>query len=222
MRKTIHTLLFLVIALSLGACSLTSNPTEAPTPNIEPTLNAARTEAAATVAAQVAAQPSATPLPATATLAPSATTAPTNTEVPTIAVQPTNTPLPLPTNTAVPTLRPTSAISSTPVSLSCTITASAGGGARKPGEDFDGSWTAKNTGSDKWLASSVDYKYSSGTKMYKFEGVYDLPGDVAPGDSIDIRVDMTAPTTPGIYTSNWIIVDGAKVLCNLPIQIVVK
>jgi hypothetical protein len=222
MKKTFKTLLILVVAISLGACSLTSNPTQAPTPNIEPTLNAARTEAAATVAAEIESQPTATGLPATATLAPSSTPVSTNTLIPETQVPPTNTPLPQATNTPVPTLSSSSGITNTPSGLACTITEKSGGGTQTAGADFDARWTVKNIGSTKWLTSAVDYKFSSGTKMQKHGDVFDLPSDVASGESIGLIVDMTAPTTAGIYTSVWIITLDGKVVCNLPVQITVK
>lgn len=222
MKKTIQALFVLVLALSLGACSLGSTPTqEASTPNIEPTLNAARTEAAETVAAQISSQPTETSLPATATLAPSATPVPTNTTVPTNAVAPTNTFVPA-TNTPVATVKPVIVITNTPTGFGCSITASSGSGTKSAGEDFDGRWTLKNTGSNIWNAGSVDYKYYSGTKLQKKADVYDLPSNVAVGDSIELVVDMTAPTTAGTYTDNWIVVDGATVICNLSVQITVK
>jgi hypothetical protein len=222
MKKTIKTLLFLALAISLGACSLSSNPTQAPTADIGPTLDAARTQAAATVAADIASQPTATSLPATATLAPSATSVPTDTTVPATALPPTNTPLPQATNTKVAISTPVVVITNTPTGYSCSITASSGGGTQSAGADFDGRWTLKNIGTNTWKASSADYKYSSGTKLQKKADVFDLPKDVAAGDSIDIVVDMTAPTTPGIYTSNWIVVDGATVICGMSVQITVK
>ena len=224
MKRTIQSILILLIAVSLGACSLASNPPPAaPTQNVEPTLVIVRTEAAATVAAQLASQPTATQLPPTATLAPSATAVPTNTEIPATQVPPTNTPLPpQPTSTPIPTLRPTSAISSTPIGYACSITASSGGGKQLPGADFDARWTVKNIGANKWLTSQVDYKYSSGTKLQKFNDIYDLPSDVASGESLEIIVDMKAPTAVGIYTDVWTIVQSGQVLCNLPIQITVK
>ena len=37
-----------------------------------------------------------------------------------------------------------------------------------------------------------------------------------------LRVDMTAPTDPGTYTTNWALVQGSTVLCSLPVKIVVK
>jgi hypothetical protein len=88
--------------------------------------------------------------------------------------------------------------------------------------DFDATWTVKNTGKTNWELTTVDYKYISGTKMHKYDSLYDLPTVVKPGESIKIVVDMLAPSTPGTYTANWAIVQGKTTLCNLPLTVVVK
>jgi hypothetical protein len=88
--------------------------------------------------------------------------------------------------------------------------------------DFDVVWTVKNTGSKDWETNLLDYKYWSGTKMHNYADVYDLPSVVDEGDSITLRVDMTAPSTPGTYTTTWALADGNKVYCYLPLTITVK
>jgi hypothetical protein len=88
--------------------------------------------------------------------------------------------------------------------------------------DFDAVWTVKNTGTTTWDMHAVDYKYVSGTKMHKYNSLYDLPQTVKPGESVKIIVDMLAPSTAGTYTENWAIVQGSTTLCNLPITVVVK
>lgn len=88
--------------------------------------------------------------------------------------------------------------------------------------DFDGVWKIKNTSSQTWDASSVDYKYVSGAKIYKYNSAYDLPQSVKPGESITIVVDMLAPSQAGQYTTNWALVSGSTTLCNLPLTISVR
>lgn len=222
MKLLYKTLSLVALCSLLAACSLSNSPAPAPTVDVQPTLNAAKTEAAATVAAQIESQPSATPLPATATLADTATTIPTNTALPA-----TNTPLPqLPTNTAVPTLKPTVAVvyTSTPANFNCSLTSFEYTGTQpySAGGDFDARWTVKNTGTDTWAASDVDYKYVSGTKMQAKADSYDLPSDVASGSSITLIVDMKAPTTAGTYSETWALVKGGTTLCTLPVVIKVK
>lgn len=88
--------------------------------------------------------------------------------------------------------------------------------------DFDAVWEVKNTSDKNWEASSVDFKYVSGQKTYKYNAVYDLPETVKPGEKITIRVDMLAPDQAGVYTTNWALVNGSTTLCNLPLTITVK
>jgi len=91
-----------------------------------------------------------------------------------------------------------------------------------PKTDFDAVWEVKNTGSKNWDLKAVDYKYVSGSKIYKNNALYDLPKTVKPGESIKIIVDMIAPSSPGVYTTNWALVEGSATLCNLPVTIAVK
>jgi len=92
----------------------------------------------------------------------------------------------------------------------------------KPGVDFDAVWTVKNTSGKTWEVTAIDYKYMTGTEMQKYGKVYDLDQTVKSGEKVTLRVDMTAPTDPGTYTTNWALVQGSTVLCNLPVKIVVK
>ena len=88
--------------------------------------------------------------------------------------------------------------------------------------DFDVVWTIKNTGSKDWETNLLDYKYWSGTKMNNYADLFDLPSRVAKGESISLRVDMTAPSSAGTYTSTWALVDGNTVYCYLPVTITVR
>lgn len=91
-----------------------------------------------------------------------------------------------------------------------------------PKADFDAAWTIKNTSDSAWDVAAVDYKHLSGTEMQKYEKLYDIPKTVEPGESITIVVDMIAPDKAGTYSTNWALVKGSTVLCNLPVTIVVK
>ncbi|HSV85436.1 MAG TPA: NBR1-Ig-like domain-containing protein [Levilinea sp.] len=91
-----------------------------------------------------------------------------------------------------------------------------------PNNDFDGVWQLKNTGSKNWDLKSIDYKYISGAKIYKHDAIYDLPKTVKPGETIKIVVDMIAPSTSGVYTTHWALVEGSATLCNMSISIKVK
>jgi hypothetical protein len=111
-----------------------------------------------------------------------------------------------------------------PIGLTCTLVSVSPTISKSmaPKTDFDAVWEVKNTGTKNWDMKAVDYKYMSGTKMYKFDAIYDLTKTVKPGESIKILVDIVAPATPGVYTMNWAVVEGSATLCNLPVTIAVK
>jgi hypothetical protein len=117
---------------------------------------------------------------------------------------PTPTPLPLtptvvpPTNTAVPT--------STPVSY-CDWAAFVNdvsipdGSWFSAGETFTKIWRLKNRGTCTW---TPDYLlvFNSGSQMGGTTAVR-LPAYVAPGQTVDLSVTLTAPASFGHYTGYW-------------------
>jgi hypothetical protein len=90
------------------------------------------------------------------------------------------------------------------------------------GGDFDSKWVIKNTGSKSWLASEVDFKYISGTKMYKFDSLYDLASDVKHNGEITLIVDSIAPSSTGTYTMTWGLVKSSTRICTMSVTIKVK
>jgi hypothetical protein len=70
-----------------------------------------------------------------------------------------------------------------------------------PGVTFTKTWRLVNTGTCTW---STDYSIAvfSGEPMGTSTGEQ-LPNTVAPGQSIDISVDLTAPNAAGTYQGNW-------------------
>lgn len=210
----------LLVILLLSACSFPGSPAAVPTADVALTLDAARTQAAMTVAAEIASQATATPLPPTATLAPTSTEVPSPTPFPTFT--PSNTPLP-PTATLIP-YTPTITLTNTPTDYNCTITASspAANASFSKKADFDAKWTLKNTGTQTWFTGEIDYIYSSGEKMQKYNDAYDLAVEVQNGKSVDIIVDMIAPDKEGTFTSTWSLVRGSRTICQMKVTIVVK
>ncbi|MEM5774144.1 MAG: NBR1-Ig-like domain-containing protein [Anaerolineaceae bacterium] len=120
------------------------------------------------------------------------------------------------------TTTPPTSGTSTPIAGSCQITSKQPTGTLAKNADFDAVWTVKNTGSATWYLDEVDYRYVSGSRIHKYNDVYDLSKTVKPGESITIRVDMTAPSTAGTYAVNWAIVRSNTTLCTLPLTITVK
>jgi hypothetical protein len=112
-----------------------------------------------------------------------------------------------------------------PAPYGCTITAAAPAADTvfSANADFDGRWTLKNSGTQAWLSSEIDYRWAeTGTALHSGSAVYDLSKDVQPGESIEIIVDMKAPATVGKYTTTWVLAKGSQVLCTMIVKIEVK
>ncbi|MCD4673417.1 MAG: hypothetical protein K8R77_12205 [Anaerolineaceae bacterium] len=69
-----------------------------------------------------------------------------------------------------------------------------------PGEEFTKTWRVRNEGSCTW-AAEYSLIYDNGDLMGA-ETSNPIPA-AAPGDIIDISMDMTAPSRAGAYTGNW-------------------
>jgi len=172
-----------VIILALVACLPITmlalpllNSEQAPTPDTFATIQAMVTQ---TVAAQTQYAPTQTPLPPTAI--------PTSTLVPA-----TNTPLP--TATAVTYCDWVSFVKDVTVP---------DGSRFAPGETFTKTWRLNNRGTCTW---TPDYMlvYTSGAQMGSTTAVR-LPGYVAPGQTVDVSVTLTAPDASGKYVGYWIL-----------------
>ncbi len=70
-----------------------------------------------------------------------------------------------------------------------------------PGATFKKTWRLKNVGTCTWT-TNYSLVYASGEK---FSGPTSakLPVSVAPGQTVDVTIDFTAPTTAGKYRGNW-------------------
>jgi hypothetical protein len=79
-----------------------------------------------------------------------------------------------------------------------------------PGETFTKVWRLKNRGTCTW---TPDYMlvFSSGSQMGGTTAIR-LPGYVAPGQTIDISVTLTAPSTNGSYTGYWMLRNSSGAL----------
>ena len=72
-----------------------------------------------------------------------------------------------------------------------------------PGSTFIKTWRIRNNGTTVW---NTNYKlvFVSGTRMAA-QSYVNLPYTVAPGQTVDISVTMTAPTEADTYKSNWML-----------------
>ena len=70
-----------------------------------------------------------------------------------------------------------------------------------PGQRFRKTWRIQNGGSCAWNAG-YQLIFTGGDAMGTNYAV-NLPGAVAPGETVDISVDLTAPNSYGTFQSNW-------------------
>jgi len=75
------------------------------------------------------------------------------------------------------------------------------GAAFAPGASFTKTWRFNNAGTCMWT-KSYSLVFVGGDVMGSMVSS-NLPVDVAPGQMLDISVNLTAPTTPGHYKSLW-------------------
>ena len=84
------------------------------------------------------------------------------------------------------------------------------GTAFKPGETFVKTWQLQNRGTCTW---TPDYAlvFSSGSQMGDTVAVK-LSGYVAPGETVDVSVALSAPTTPGNHRGYWMLRNASGTL----------
>lgn len=82
-----------------------------------------------------------------------------------------------------------------------------------PGQTFTKSWRLESVGTCTW---TTDYAlvWFSGEQLDAPASV-PLKGSVAPGQTVEISVDMVAPHSPGTYQSNWKLRNSAGVLFGI-------
>ena len=77
-----------------------------------------------------------------------------------------------------------------------------------PAQPFKKTWRIQNSGScaSPWTPS-YQLVYSRGERMNGLWGVH-LTKNVGRGETVDISVDLTAPSAPGEYSGIWMMADG--------------
>ena len=172
-------ILFGIIAFAIMACfpaTLIAMPLLQPA---QPTSN----DAAATIQAIV-----------TQTMYAATQNAPTSIPATTTPIPATSTPV-RPTNTAVPV----SYCDWVAFVKDVTIP---DGTSLAPGEVFTKIWRLQNRGTCTWTPD-YDIVFYSGSQMSGAE--MQMPGYVAPGQSVDVAVTLTAPSAPGHYVGYWML-----------------
>lgn len=175
----------LILCLFLVSCNMPSFKSAA-----QPTLNV--TQAYETVNARLtndaASKPSVTPRP-------SATQTPAGSQVPTSI-----------SATASATTQPSATVG---VVSTCDLAAAGNpidvtipdDTVMKPGQAFQKVWRLKNAGTCTWT-KAYSISFVSGEAMGAPPAV-PMPFNVAPGQEVDIAVDLVAPNTPGTYRGDW-------------------
>ncbi len=82
-----------------------------------------------------------------------------------------------------------------------------------PGQAFTKTWRLRNIGSCTWT-TSYGMVFNSGTQMGTTTSVA-FPSNVAPGQTIDLSVPMTAPSTAGHYIGYWMFKNASGVLFGI-------
>ena len=81
------------------------------------------------------------------------------------------------------------------------------------GDGFVKTWRLRNNGTCTWT-SSYSLVFDHGDKMGGADA-QPLPGAVAPGNTVDLSVNLTAPNTAGTYQGFWKLRNNAGVLFGL-------
>lgn len=179
--------IILFLALALNACNLPASTREPEGPGAVLTAAAQTVEANLT---QLAVQ-----------------------NTPTITIQPTST-----TTAATATLAaasPTGAAPGVTVTQNCdnadfvTDVTIPDGTVLDPGETFTKTWRFKNAGTCSWTPSYA-VVFSNGDSM-SGPATQTLTANVNPGQTVDISVNLKAPSTPGNYTGYWKLRNAAGV-----------
>ena len=185
---------FVILLVLLGVVSACAPKAQEPapvppTPNLEQLMQTSVFEVTQAAALTLTAQPSATPEPL-----PTATNTPLPTVIATIARTPTE--------AATPTTEAACNRAGMGTPFDLTIP----DGTKIPaGEPFTKTWRLVNSGSCKWTRLYKLVFFSQNPLGATYE--HFLPGEVLPGHAVDLSVAFTAPTSPCVYRSNWMLQD---------------
>ncbi len=174
--------LFILVTILLGACNL---------PRGESEEDASNTAAAQTVQAFL-----------TTTVGPAVT--PTLTLTPIFPGPATSTTIPV---TIPPAATATSNCNVMQFVADVTIP---DGTVVTPNQTFTKTWRVKNVGTCTW-GTSYAIVFANGNSM-NGPSSQALTGNVGPGQTLDISINLTAPGTPGDYTGYWKLRDSSGVL----------
>jgi len=85
-----------------------------------------------------------------------------------------------------------------------------------PGKAFNKTWRLKNVGNCTW-STSYQLVFYSGEKMGGPDALT-FPQSVAPGQTVDLTVSLTAPNSPGSYRGYWMFRNASGALFGIGSQ----
>ena len=87
--------------------------------------------------------------------------------------------------------------------------------------ETDFSWTIRNNSSGTWSTDNFDIAYIGGTNMLKYKDKIrqDMPYNVGPGGTLSFILDAVVPSTPGIYTMTYGIVQNFEIVCSVDVTV---
>lgn len=194
------TLVFILLVVLVAACT---SPTG--TPSGGGTPQAIYTAAAQTMSAQLTLDAGGTAVAQLTQIASQPTGTPVFMEVTPTA--PPATPTQPPTEVPTPTPLPT--VSCDRAEFVGDVT-SLDNAAFFPGSAFTKIWRVRNTGSCDWTPAYA-LVFAAGTPMVGPTAVF-LPSNIRPGETVDLSVTLTAPDSPGVYRSDWLLRSPAGAL----------
>lgn len=139
--------------------------------------------------------------------------------IPTTAAPPPTIPI-IDTPTPTATLTPTATFTATPTTVPCDRAQFVSdvnypdGTDVQPGLHFTKTWRLRNTGSCTWT-SSYALVFDHGAAMGAAAAVPLTSGSVASGGTVDVSIDLTAPSTPGTYQGYFKLRNASGVLFGI-------
>ena len=195
-KRTQHLITFLILVVFLNACNMPGK-TEATQDNsgLIHTIAAKTVKAQLTLDAEIRNQMLDTPQNGEdEEKQPTITPSPTEGILPTDTFEPelTDTPKPSPTNTPIPCNH---------ITFVKDISVP-DGEEMVPGQQFTKTWRLKNSGTCSWT-SGYSVVFDSGEAMGAPASSQLTTGTIAPGEVIDVSLDLKAPIDPGTYRGDF-------------------
>jgi hypothetical protein len=194
-RHFLFSVIGILLLASIMGCNMPSKDAASPTPNV--------TQAYQTVQARLTEAISQTPQT-------------TPTPVRTITPQPT------------PSVNPPTAVTVTPTSIKTTAPDDLCNQAlpgspvdvtvpdntiMQPGQQFTKTWRLQNAGTCTWSTEYALVWFSG--EQFEAPSTVALTSEVSPGGTVDLSVDMKAPSAPGDHISYWKLRNGSGVLFGI-------